>query len=554
MADGKPEERQERALSRPPAPLGTAPEADGAGRPQERRTAGSGELAPLARPAGAGARSRLEGVARSRWAPLIALLALLAFSIASKSIDLSQPCKAPCKAESAYTPCKAESKAVSSYTLIFDESYYVNAARVIDGIEPPAGCPYHGDPKGNDPNAEHPQLAKLAIAAGIEAFGDNPLGWRIGSIVFAAIAVLALYALVVAAGGSAWLAVGTVAVMCLDNLMLVHGRIATLDIYAVAMMLVAGALYMRRHPLLAGIALGVAACMKEIALFLIFVFVLLEALRIARAWTAARRERTETARATAHAASTARTETTATTETKTATKTAGAGEIRYGSLHRRRLALELAWEHLPRLVLFVASGALATLALLWLLDALVPAYDPGTHVLYSGNPLAHLEHMYSYALLLKSKPNETGISSSPLAWLLNEKAINYANVAVNTLVNGKIVGSHTTISFQGLMNPFIVFLAIPGVFAALAAAWRERDEVAALGACWCLGIYLPFLLGDLSSGRVSYLYYMLLAMPGLYIVTTRLFASRRMPRAAAIGWAIALIYGFIHLYPIRTLL
>jgi hypothetical protein len=607
VAGGESEETQERALARPPAPLGTAPESLGTSRPEARRRPPTSELALLTAPRGEGARSALRSVVRSRWAPLVALSLLLAFSVASKSVDLSQPCKAPCKVASSYAPCKAE----SSHTLIFDESYYVNAARVIDGIEPPAGCPYRGDPKGDDPNAEHPQLAKLVIAAGIDVFGDNALGWRIGSIVFSAIALLALYALVRAAGGSSWLAVGAAAVMSLDNLMLVHGRIATLDVYAVAMMLIAGVLYMRRHPLLAGLAVGVAACMKEVALFLLFAFILLEALRMARGWAATRRERAlpatmlpragttmftdavaatpaevdaaASANAAASAASNAgaatamtaavpSAENEATTEYDAVPASAAgppantaapdvehakasastSGEIRYGS--RRGLAFVLVSEHVPPLIIVLISGVLATLGLLWLLDVLVPAYDPGTHVVYNGDPFAHLAHMYNYALLLKSKPNETGITSSPLAWLLDEKAINYAKVAVNTLVNGKIVGSHATISFQGVINPFIIFLAIPALFAALAAAWKQNDDVAALGACWCLGTYLPFLIGDLSSGRVSYIYYMLLAMPGIYIVTTRLFASRRVPTAATVGWAIVLIYGFIHLYPIRTLL
>lgn len=450
------------------------------------------------RGAGAGPIAALALLCRrtigSRWAPRIALCLVLIFSFGAKVIDLNQPCESPCKAS-------------SKYTLIFDESYYVNAARVIVGINPPAGEPYHDTPLHDDPNAEHPQLAKLAIAAGIEIFGDNTTGWRAGSILFSLIALLALYALVRACGGGPWLAVGASAVMALDNLMLVHGRIGTLDIYAVAMMLVSATFYMRRQPLLAGLALGVAACMKEVALSLLLVFALMEALQIARVWL---RE---------HAA------------------------LRQQLIARGR-----------QLGIFVLAGALATLGLLWLLDVLVPAYDPGTHTLYAGNPFAHLAHMYEYAQLLKSKPGETGIASDPLAWLLNEKPINYARVAVSTSVAGKVVATHDTIRFEGVMNPFIIFLAIPALCAALAAAWKTGERVAALGACWCLGTYLPYLFGSAVSGRISYLYYMVTVMPGVYLVVTRLFASKAMPRAATVGWAIALIYGFVHLYPIRTLL
>ena len=87
--------------------------------------------------------------------------------------------------------------------LIFDERYYVNAARVIAGIQPPAGAPYAGAPLGDDPNAEHPQLAKLIIAGAIELFGDGPFAWRLGSLVFGTLAILGMFALVRAAGGGA---------------------------------------------------------------------------------------------------------------------------------------------------------------------------------------------------------------------------------------------------------------------------------------------------------------------------------------------------------------
>jgi dolichyl-phosphate-mannose--protein O-mannosyl transferase len=229
-------------------------------------------MSTLLRRPRAGARRLRAAVSRllaDPFAPTVVLSLILVFSLYARVLHLGQPCTSRCKT-------------ANEHTLIFDESYYVNAARVIDHIEPPPGAPYHGAPKGKDPNAEHPQLAKLVIAAGIKLFGDTPRGWRIGSVLFGLIGMVALFALVRAAGGGAWLAIGAVGVMALDNLLLVHGRIATLDIYAVAMMLVAAALYLRRRPLLAGVALGVGVCMKEVALYLLLVILLFEALRFAR--------------------------------------------------------------------------------------------------------------------------------------------------------------------------------------------------------------------------------------------------------------------------------
>jgi dolichyl-phosphate-mannose-protein mannosyltransferase len=443
-----------------------------------------------------GAIKRRSGFLR-RWlsdpiAPVIALCVILVFSFAFRTIDLEQPCASPCK-----TP--------ASHTLIFDEAYYVNAARVIDHINPPAGADYHNAPLGKDPNAEHPQLAKLIIAATIELFGDDPLGWRIGSVLFGLLALVALYALVRAAGGSGWLAAGAAAVASLDNLLLVHSRIGTLDVYAVAMMLISATLYLRKHPIAAGVAVGVGMCMKEVAIYMIAVFVLFEALRLLRAWWSE----------------------SASGWVQTNVRPAG---------------------------LVIVSTAVSFLLLLWILDILVPAYDTGTHITYAGSPFTHFFHIVHYATLLKSEPGKPGISSTPFQWLLNEKAIPYAKTAVTATANGKVVSVHPVYFFQGLMNPFIIFLAVPALLACVSFWWRENDIVALIAVAWFLGNFLPAVFESYALGRVNYLYYMLIVMPAIYIALARAFGDRRMPRAATIGWAATLVFGFADLYPIRTLL
>jgi hypothetical protein len=60
-------------------------------------------------------------------------------------------------------------------------------------------------------------------------------------------------------------------------------------------------------------------------------------------------------------------------------------------------------------------------------------------------------------------------------------------------------------------------------------------------------------LESLLSGRISYLYYMVIVLPGVYLVTARLFRPSRIGPAATLGWVTALLYSFLHLYPLRTL-
>jgi 4-amino-4-deoxy-L-arabinose transferase-like glycosyltransferase len=424
----------------------------------------------------------------------VALALVLLCAFGARVFYLGAPCQAPCRTD-------------AQHSLIFDEAYYVNAARVIAGIRPPPGEPYATAPLHKDPNAEHPQLAKLIMAGTIELLGNNPWGWRLGSVIFGMLAIVAMYALVRAARGSPWLAVGAAGVMALDNLALIQSRIGTLDIYYLAAALVAGVLYVRGRSLWAGLALGVAACMKLIALGVLPAFLLLEVFVVA--WS----------------------------------RGGGPGAGMAATARRRVLAL-----------LITAGTAAATLLLgVWLMNLLVPAYDPGSGTTYAGSPFTHISHMLSFASQLRAVPGATGISSGPWQWLLNEKTIDYYRVAVNLVAGGKIVASRALFQATAEVNPFVIFMAIPAVLAAVAAAWYERDRVAAVGAAWCVGTFIPFVVLADALHRISYIFYVLLVLPGIYLVVARLFSPGRVPRTATLGWVAALIYGFVHLYPVKNL-
>jgi predicted membrane-bound dolichyl-phosphate-mannose-protein mannosyltransferase len=416
---------------------------------------------------------------RHPWLPLALLAVVCVLSLAARAGGLGDPCTAPCTT-------------ANDHALEFDEAYYINAARVIVGLMPPAGDHYAGAPSGKDPNAEHPQLAKLIIAGSIEAFGDGPFAWRLGSLIFGTLAILGMYALARAAGGGPWLALAAATMMAADNLQIVHGRIGTLDVYVLAAMVWSAVLYMRDRPLGAGVVLGIGSCFKLVAPYLLLTYALLEVFR----WLVARRDA-------------------------------------IGGLKRFGVCL--------------AAGTVVFFALLEVLGLIAPPYDPVAGKAVGGGAFGHFSHMVSYAAAQTSPHGPTGIASYPWQWLLDLKPITY--LAINP-VNppGGVFSFHASTHFLGMISPPIIALAIPAL--AVGVLTRSgRGGVGLLALAWFLGTWVPFELQSLIWSRTSYLYYMVIVMPGIYLAVAQLFATLRLPWWLVALWWVAVFIAAAVMFP-----
>jgi predicted membrane-bound dolichyl-phosphate-mannose-protein mannosyltransferase len=377
--------------------------------------------------------------------------------------------------------------------LIFDETYYVNAARVILGWHVAADAPYAHEPSGLDPNHEHPPLGKLLIALSMRIFGDNALGWRTPSLVAGMVAILALYAIVRQATGDAWLGVLASAVFSLDNLVLVHSRIATLDMPLVALMLVGVWLWFRGWRVAAGAALGVAGLVKLGAVYGVAALLLIEL-----------------------------------------------GILVHGRVRRR------GWDRavLRGAPLLVTSFVVVWFGGLWLLDLSFSSFS---------TPWEHLRYMLDYGFSIVREHGPANTESRPWQWLANDVQIPYLRVVENVTANGQVEATRDIIFFRGAMNPIVIGAAPLAVAYSAWRAWRLRDPLSMWVVAWFGATYLSLIPLVLISNRTMYIFYFLATLPAVAVAIAQLLRQSALPRVVTWGYLIALVIGFLDYYPFRRI-
>jgi predicted membrane-bound dolichyl-phosphate-mannose-protein mannosyltransferase len=133
--------------------------------------------------------------------------------------------------------------------LILDEQHYVKDARYILENE-------------QTQRPEHPPLAKLFIVSGITAFGDNPWGWRIPSILMGTIEIALFYFICRRLNMSNRAANIATFLFGFENFNFLLASVAMLDVFFVTLMLAFFLLYLSREYVLSGIFIGLAALAK----------------------------------------------------------------------------------------------------------------------------------------------------------------------------------------------------------------------------------------------------------------------------------------------------
>ena len=152
---------------------------------------------------------------------------------------------------------------------VFDESYYVNAARKMFA--------------GEAVNNEHPPLAKALIMLGIALFGDNPIGWRIFPILTSIISMILIYYLTLILCGKKCASFSAALLFASDIMAFNVGQIGILDAPSMMFVLSGGILVLKGRSDIGGLLLGLAFLSKLSATFtaagILLSWVLLENLR-----------------------------------------------------------------------------------------------------------------------------------------------------------------------------------------------------------------------------------------------------------------------------------
>jgi cytochrome bd-type quinol oxidase subunit 2 len=114
-----------------------------------------------------------------------------------------------------------------------------------------------------------------------------------------------------------------------------------------------------------------------------------------------------------------------------------------------------------------------------------------------------------------------------------------------------------------MVSPPILAFAIPALVVSAVRAVRRRPAssrssgevgVAVLALAWTIGTWLPFELQNRAYHRISWLYYMIIVMPGVYVavgsLASLLWRQRRTwLRGAVALWGLTVLAAAVVMFP-----
>jgi predicted membrane-bound dolichyl-phosphate-mannose-protein mannosyltransferase len=382
---------------------------------------------------------------------------------------------------------------------ILDEGYYIrDALNLLHGL--PLNLP------------QHPPLGKWLIASGIFIFGDNPVGWRIFSVIFSAAGIFIFYLLCKKLTAK-WPRGGTFVpllatfLLATENLTFLMGHVMMLDVFYVTFMLLGFLLYLRGNYLACGIVMGLSLLCKITAVLPVAVIIL--------HWTITRRREI-------------------------------AGEMRntWNALQGRGITAPLTSNALEMFKMLAAAAAV------WFILIIPLEYASMHHNLSNTlwyNPLFRAIYMVWHPLTETHAGIAGGtvtggtiqVLTTPWQWLFSTNMFNvdFASGAnaprylgvIGWAIWPLIIPSGIYLLYQSVKNRF------------------QRQDIAFFLLCWLLGVFGLLAVMQLLTDRLTYEYYFYPAVPAVCLAVAcgirQLWESaRRRPQTRGIFTAVLALY------------
>jgi predicted membrane-bound dolichyl-phosphate-mannose-protein mannosyltransferase len=378
--------------------------------------------------------------------------------------------------------------------LIFDETYYVNVARIILKLPQQPNVFANAVPGIDSVNQEHPLLAKLLIALSMSVIGDNGWGWRIPSVVFGLLSIFVLYLLLKKTAKNPMIALMGTTLFSFDTLVFVHSRIATLDIFVLGFMLLGFYWYFSDRMKLSAVGMALATLCKISGVY---------------------------------------------------------GVLTLGAFHLGKVFLarsrKVDWHGLLSIIEKYAIVYLVSfMGLMAILDYFWSGYK---------NPFEHLSHIYSYTFALRAPdvhgPND--IWSYPWDWLLDQVKIHYATVNVTVYSDHDVARTFPSVDFVGAMNPTIIFLTIPAMLYNVYRYYETRSDFSLFMLAWFSMTYLPFFPAAIFGHRIMYIFYFLNTVPAVAASIAGMIVDQAPPRIVVIFYIAAVVGAFYMMFPFKVI-
>ncbi len=176
---------------------------------------------------------------------------------------------------------------IQSY--IFDEVYHAVTAKLISHNDPRAYEWWNAPPEPNTAvDWLHPPLAKYTQAGAMLLFGETPFGWRISSVIFGTLVILATALLADELFHDKRISLLAAGLAATDGLLLVQSRIAMNDIHVTFFILLTLTMYLKYRRsesrvfflFLAGLCAGLATASKWSGVFALGTILFFEAISV----------------------------------------------------------------------------------------------------------------------------------------------------------------------------------------------------------------------------------------------------------------------------------